>query len=57
MDTWKVENGKITEHWDAVQPIDGFMRFYFWMKPTASIIGGAFFSSWLRVPDVADFPI
>lgn len=31
MDIWKVENGEITEHWDAVQPIDGFMRFYFWM--------------------------
>ncbi len=31
MDIWKVENGEITEHWDAVQPIDGFMRFYFLM--------------------------
>lgn len=36
MDIWKVENGEITEHWDAVQPIDGFMRFYFWM------VGGNF---------------
>ncbi len=36
MDTWKVENGKIVEHWDAVQPIHGSMRFLFWM------IGGKF---------------
>ena len=31
-----VENGEITEHWDAVQPIHGSMRFLFWM------IGGKF---------------
>ncbi len=36
MDIWKVENGLITEHWDAVQPIHGSMRFLFWM------IGGKF---------------
>ena len=36
MDIWKVENGEIMEHWDAVQPIDSFMRFYFW------IAGGKF---------------
>lgn len=36
MDTWKVEDGQITEHWDAVQPIHGSMRFLFWM------IGGKF---------------
>ncbi len=36
MDVWKVENGEIVEHWDAVQPINGFMRFLFWM------IGGKF---------------
>lgn len=36
MDTWKVENGEIMEHWDAVQPIHGSMRFLFWM------IGGKF---------------
>ncbi len=36
MDTWKVENGELTEHWDAVQPIHGAMRFLFWM------IGGKF---------------
>ena len=36
MDTWKVENGEILEHWDAVQPIHGAMRFLFWM------IGGKF---------------
>lgn len=28
MDIWRVENGKIVEHWDAVQAIHGFMRFY-----------------------------
>ena len=36
MDIWKVENGQIQEHWDAVQPIHGPMRFLFWM------IGGKF---------------
>jgi predicted SnoaL-like aldol condensation-catalyzing enzyme len=36
MDTWKVENGQILEHWDAVQPIHGSMRFLFWL------IGGKF---------------
>ncbi|MEM6428431.1 MAG: nuclear transport factor 2 family protein [Deinococcota bacterium] len=30
-DTWKVKDGKIVEHWDAIQPIDGFMRFYVWL--------------------------
>jgi len=39
IDTWKVENGKLTEHWDAVQPIHGQMRFYFWM------VGGKFKNS------------
>jgi len=27
-DTWKIKDGKIVEHWDALQAIDGFMRFY-----------------------------
>jgi predicted SnoaL-like aldol condensation-catalyzing enzyme len=36
MDIWKVEDGVILEHWDAVQPIHGSMRFLFWM------IGGKF---------------
>jgi len=25
-DTWKVRDGKIIEHWDAIQAVDGFMR-------------------------------
>ncbi|MEL7428240.1 MAG: nuclear transport factor 2 family protein [Bacteroidota bacterium] len=32
MDIWKVEDGIIHEHWDAVQPINGSMRFLFWMS-------------------------
>ena len=36
MDIWKVEDGKLTEHWDAVQPIHSGMRFFFWM------VGGRF---------------
>lgn len=28
IDTWLVKDGKLTEHWDAVQPLDGFMRMY-----------------------------
>ncbi|MEO1437821.1 MAG: nuclear transport factor 2 family protein, partial [Bacteroidota bacterium] len=39
MDIWKVENNRITEHWDAVQPIHAPMRFLFWM------IGGQFRNS------------
>ena len=27
-DTWKIKDGKIVEHWDALQPLDAFMRFY-----------------------------
>lgn len=30
-DTWKIRDGKIVEHWDSIQPIDGFMRFYLWL--------------------------
>lgn len=31
MDKWRVKDGQLLEHWDAIQPIDGFMRFYAWM--------------------------
>lgn len=32
MDTWRVENGLLTEHWDAVQPLDTFQRIYYWLS-------------------------
>ena len=28
IDSWRIEDGRIVEHWDAIQPLDGFMRFY-----------------------------
>jgi predicted SnoaL-like aldol condensation-catalyzing enzyme len=28
IDTWRIENGQIVEHWDSIQALDGFMRFY-----------------------------
>ena len=28
IDTWCVKDGQILDHWDALQPMDGFMRFY-----------------------------
>ena len=28
IDTWRLEDGKIVEHWDSIQALDGFMRFY-----------------------------
>ena len=31
IDTWKIENGQIVKHWDAIQPIDAGMRFYLWL--------------------------
>lgn len=32
IDTWKISDGKIVEHWDSLQPIDSFMRFYVWLS-------------------------
>ncbi|MEM1057585.1 MAG: nuclear transport factor 2 family protein [Bacteroidota bacterium] len=31
IDTWRLEDGRIADHWDAIQPLDGFMRFYLWV--------------------------
>ncbi len=28
IDTWRLENGRIVEHWDSIQSLDVFMRFY-----------------------------
>lgn len=28
IDTWRLEDGNIVEHWDSIQALDGFMRFY-----------------------------
>lgn len=28
IDTWRIEDGKIVEHWDSIQALDGFMRLY-----------------------------
>ncbi|NVK38426.1 MAG: nuclear transport factor 2 family protein [Gammaproteobacteria bacterium] len=27
-DTWRIKDGKIVEHWDSIQALDSFMRFY-----------------------------
>ena len=32
IDTWKIEDGKIVEHWDSIQPLDWFMRLYAFMS-------------------------
>lgn len=31
-DTWRLENGEIAEHWDALQPLDGGTRFLFYLS-------------------------
>ena len=28
MDIWRLDDGELVEHWDAVQPLNGFWRFY-----------------------------
>lgn len=28
IDTWRIENGRIVEHWDSIQALDMSMRFY-----------------------------
>lgn len=30
-DSWRIKDGQIAEHWDAIEPLDGFMRFYGWL--------------------------
>ena len=32
MDTWKVKDGQIVEHWDAIQPLDLSMRLFVLMN-------------------------
>ncbi|MEM1270403.1 MAG: nuclear transport factor 2 family protein, partial [Bacteroidota bacterium] len=31
IDTWRIQGGTIADHWDAIQPLDGFMRLYVWL--------------------------
>lgn len=28
IDTWRLQDGRIVEHWDSIQALDTFMRFY-----------------------------
>ncbi|MEO0585319.1 MAG: nuclear transport factor 2 family protein [Bacteroidota bacterium] len=32
MDTWRIQDGQIVEHWDAIQPLDRSMRFFVFMN-------------------------
>ena len=32
IDVWRVKESDIAEHWDSLQPLDGFMRLYAWMS-------------------------
>ena len=34
IDTWRLDNGRIVEHWDSIQALDGLMRLY------ALMVGG-----------------
>lgn len=28
IDSWRLKDGQIVEHWDSIQPLDGFLRFF-----------------------------
>ncbi len=32
IDTWRIENEKIVEHWDSIQALDAFLRLNYWMN-------------------------
>jgi len=32
IDTWRIEDGQIVEHWDSLQPMDKSSRFFVWMS-------------------------
>ena len=31
IDTWKIKNNQIVEHWDSLQPMNASLRFLFWL--------------------------
>lgn len=43
MDTWRIQDGQIVEHWDAIQPLDWFMRMYVWLTGGARRNGNGVF--------------
>ncbi|UJH69109.1 nuclear transport factor 2 family protein [Allomuricauda sp. SCSIO 65647] len=30
-DSWRIKNGQIVAHWDSLQPMNAFLRLYFWL--------------------------
>lgn len=43
IDAWKVRDGEILDHWDAIQPLDAFMRFFVWLTGGAIRNGNGVF--------------